>query len=167
MRTYQGLAYTIAIKITGNREDAEEVVQDAMLKAFSAMSDFRRAAKFSTWLYRIVYNTALTKVGGRKPKPMDIDEYPEDNLLTNNEIREWNLLIAADRKKYVGLALDQLKPDERLIITLHYIAEKSISEVCEIMQLKKSAVKMRLLRGRKQLEDALKHLLADELTTLL
>jgi len=138
-----------------------------MLKAFSAMGDFRRAAKFSTWLYRIVYNTALTKVGSRKPKLVNIDEHSEANLMTTNENREWNLLIAADRKKYVDLALGQLKPDERLIITLHYITEKSIAEICDIMDLEKSAVKMRLLRGRKQLEEALKQLLAEELTTLL
>ena len=63
---YKDLAYTIAIKIVSNHEDAEEVVQDAFLKAFSALENFREASKFSTWLYRIVYNTAITKARGKK-----------------------------------------------------------------------------------------------------
>jgi RNA polymerase sigma factor (sigma-70 family) len=61
VQRYQALAYTVAVRVVGNAEDAEEVVQDAFLKAFAALGQFQRAAKFSTWLYRIVYNTALTK----------------------------------------------------------------------------------------------------------
>ena len=150
MHAYQDLSYSLAIKITGNREDAEEVVQDAMLKAFAGLGNFRQASTFSTWLYRIVYNTALTKVRSRKRPMVNIDEQTEAGKQTNNDHREWDLLVAAERRKYVNAALDRLKADERTIITLYYIAEKNISEICEIMDLKKSAVKMRLLRGRKQ-----------------
>ena len=65
VRHYQALAYTVALRVVGNPQDAEEVVQDAFLKAFAALAQFQRAAKFSTWLYRIVYNTALTKKRSR------------------------------------------------------------------------------------------------------
>ena len=58
---YKDLAFTIAFRILGKREDAEEVVQDAFVKAFQNLSSFRQKAKFSTWLYRIVYNTAISK----------------------------------------------------------------------------------------------------------
>lgn len=134
-----------------------------MLKAFAGLGNFRQASKFSTWLYRIVYNTALTKMNSRKRSTVNIDEHKEAGRLTNNDNREWDLLVAAERRKYVSAALDRLKADERTIITLYYIAEKNISEICEITDLKKSAVKMRLLRGRKQLEYELKLLLNDEL----
>ena len=63
---YKEMAYTIAIRIVSNSEDAEEVVQDSFLKAFKYLDQFKRASKFSTWLYRIIYTTALTKLGSRK-----------------------------------------------------------------------------------------------------
>src|ERR1700709_1259945 len=74
---YRTLAYTIAMKVLGNREDAEEVVQDAFLKAFAALKDFKRASRFSTWLYRIVYNTALTKRSNRPIPSFALHEQSE------------------------------------------------------------------------------------------
>jgi len=159
---YRSLAYTIAIKILGNKEDAEEVVQDAFLKAFGALANFNRAAKFSTWLYRIVYNTALTKRSSRPASSSTPDEMMENMPLTDNK-DGLAALHRADRKKYVDLALSRLRQEDRLIVTLHYIAEKSIAETGEIMGLKPSAVKMRLLRARKQLETELEQLLTNEL----
>jgi len=164
---YKDLAYTIAIKIVLNNEDAEEVVQDSFMKAFASLSSFRKASKFSTWLYRIVYNTAITRLNAKRMNTVDLDDQPEREEYIIDENREWKLLIQADKKKYIDLALDKLKKDDRLVITMYYIAEKNISEIGEIMDLKKSAVKMRLLRGRKQLETELNLLLNDELKDLL
>ncbi|MBC8153789.1 MAG: sigma-70 family RNA polymerase sigma factor [Bacteroidetes bacterium] len=163
---YQTMAYTIAIRIVGNREDAEEVVQDSFLKAFTYLESFKRAAKFSTWLYRIVYNTALAKIGAKQLPTTVLSEDTEQRAYVQEDDNVWHNLIKADRKKYVALALDQLKEDDRLIITLHYMAEKSVGEITEILDMKSSAVKMRLLRGRKQLEGLLRQLLNDELTDL-
>lgn len=159
---YQDMAYTIAFKIVQNNEDAEEIVQDSFVKAFRFLGDFKKTAKFSSWLYRIVYNTALTKISARKPITFDIYDDVERNEYIETENATWNLLIEADRKKYIDLALSKMKDEDRLIITLYYIAEKSISEIIEITDLQRSAVKMRLLRGRKQLETELKILLQTE-----
>lgn len=164
---YQDLAYTIAIKIVLNNEDAEEVVQDAFLKAFASLSNFRKASKFSTWLYRIVYNTALTKVSTKKLLQVNLSDNLEHNWHGMDENIGWKNLKNADLKIYINKALGELKEDDRLIVTLHYIAEKSIAEIGEIMNLKKSAIKMRLLRGRRQLESELNLLLNDELKDLL
>lgn len=159
--TYRDIAFTVALKILNNREDAEEVIQDAFMKAFSALSDFRKAARFSTWLYRIVYNTALTKHHAKKT-PVAGTNFP-----AIGEESSWNQLRQTERKKYVDLALQQLKLEDRLIITLHYMADKSTLEIGQILDMKKSAVKMRLLRSRKQLEITLKNLLQHELKELL
>lgn len=164
---YQDLAYTIAIKIVLNNEDAEEVVQDAFLKAFASLSNFRKASKFSTWLYRIVYNTALTKVSTKKLLQVNLSDNLEHNWHGMDENIGWKNLKNADLKIYINKALGELKEDDRLIVTLHHIAEKSIAEIGEIMNLKKSAIKMRLLRGRRQLESELNLLLNDELKDLL
>ncbi|WP_212003772.1 RNA polymerase sigma factor [Chitinophaga sp. HK235] len=161
--TYKDLAYTIARNIVLNKEDAEEVVQDAFVKAFSALGNFRKAAKFSTWLYRIVYNTALTKGHARKAVTIPVDDgawWPTETVSTGS-------LTQADRKRYIDLALRQLTEDERVVITLYYLGEKDITEIAAILALKKSAVKMRLLRGRKSMKAALELLLPKEVKDLL
>jgi RNA polymerase sigma factor (sigma-70 family) len=167
VKTYQNLAYTIAVKIVLNKEDAEEVVQDSFMKAFASLSKFRMASKFSTWLYRIVYNTAITRITSKKIETIALNDPFENGQYLTTDNREWNLLIQDERKKYIDLALEQLSQDDRLIITLYYIGEKDISEICEIMGIGKSAIKMRLLRGRKQLECELRLLLSNELKDLL
>ncbi|WP_316744298.1 RNA polymerase sigma factor [Pedobacter antarcticus] len=160
---YQNMAYTIAFKIVRNNEDAEEIVQDSFVKAFRSLGDFKKTAKFSSWLYRIVCNTALTKISTRKPViTCDIYDDVERNEYVDHGNATWNLLLESDRKKYIDLALSKMKDEDRLIITLYYIAEKSVSEIIEITGIQRSAVKMRLLRGRKQLETELKILLQTE-----
>jgi RNA polymerase sigma-70 factor (ECF subfamily) len=165
--TYQNLAYTIAIRIVLNKEDAEEVVQDSFMKAFASLSNFRKASKFSTWLYRIVYNTALTRISNKSIPTIDLNDHFENEQYISPEDQQWNLIKHAERKKYIDLALCKLPQEDRLIITLHYIGELTISEMCEILNMKKSAIKMRLLRGKKQIETELKVLLKNEVKNLL
>jgi RNA polymerase sigma-70 factor (ECF subfamily) len=166
VQRYQALAYTVALRVLGNPQDAEEVVQDAFLKAFAALAQFQRAAKFSTWLYRIVYNTALTKKRSRPALgdlslPLDTAEEP---AITADG---WEAMRHADQKKYLALALARLPSEDALVLTLHYLGEQSIAELCVILDKKTSAVKMQLLRSRKQLEQALTQLLPTEFQHLL
>lgn len=165
--TYRNLAYTVAFKICQNTEDAEEVVQDAFMKTFAALANFRSASKFSTWLYKIVYHTALTKKGSRRMAGVELDEESGAAGYLLDEKNAFSSLVQADRKKYIDLALAALGEEERVVLTLHYLGEKSLSEIAEILDLGKSAIKMRLMRGRKKLEEALKDLLTEELKDLL
>jgi RNA polymerase sigma-70 factor (ECF subfamily) len=167
VQTHQAMAYTVALRVVGNQQDAEEVVQDAFMKAFGALVGFKQAAKFSTWLYRIVYNTALTKKSSRSPAASDWADAPGRAGDVNQEPNEWESLRQGDRKKYISLALSRLPSDDALVLTLHYLGEKRIAEVCDIMGKKTSAIKMQLLRGRKQLEQELNGLLPLELRNLL
>lgn len=164
---YSDFAYTIALGVVRNKEDAEEVVQDAFLKAFDALSEFKQSAKFSTWLYKIVYRTALNKLQalGKEKRKESIDEAFHEAADYNME--GWDNIRQTERKKYVQQALNQLGATDRLLVQLHYIGEKSIAEICEITGSKKSAVKMRLLRSRKQLEQTLKTMLNQEIKELL
>lgn len=167
VNTYKDFAFTIAMGIVSNREDAEEVVQDSFVKAFASLGKFNNSAKFSSWLYKIVYNTSLTKITYRKPPPVPFDTQYAADLPGFSENQSWDALVATERKKYVTLLLNELAAEDRIIITLHYIAEKSIGEICDILGANKSAIKMRLLRGRKQLETALQLLLDQEKRNLL
>jgi len=164
---YKDLAYTVAFRIVMNKEDAEEVVQDSFLRAFASLEKFKRASKFSTWLFRIVYNTALTKVKDKKIQLSELGNPLDDNAFDISDHTEYDLLKKGEREKFVGLALNRLSEEDHLVISYFYIGEKSISEISEILGLKTSAIKMRLLRGRKQLEAELKILLNTELKDLL
>lgn len=167
VNTYKDFSFTIAKSVVANNEDAEEVVQDAFMKAFAALGKFKQASRFSTWLYRIVYNTALTKLKNRKTPTVSIDQQPETEQDEATENHGWNLVKDAERKRYVTLALNRLSKEDRLVLILHYIEEKNIAEICEILGAGKSAIKMRLLRGRKQLEAELGLLLNHETRNLL
>jgi RNA polymerase sigma factor (sigma-70 family) len=165
VQRYQALAYTVALRVVGNPQDAEEVVQDAFLKAFAALAQFQRAAKFSTWLYRIVYNTALTK---KRSRPLLLDLPPPETAVEYSTTAEgWEAVRHADQKKYLALALARLPSEDALVLTLHYLGEQSIAEMCVILNKKTSAIKMQLLRSRKQLEQALTQLLPTEFQHLL
>ncbi|GAB3637869.1 sigma-70 family RNA polymerase sigma factor [Hymenobacter arcticus] len=166
VRRYQALAYTVALRVVGNPQDAEEVVQDAFLKAFAALAQFQRAAKFSTWLYRIVYNTALTK---KRSRPLLSDLTPTLEAAAEDAATAdgWEAVRRADQQKYLALALARLPLEDALVLTLHYLGEQSIAEICVILGKKTSAIKMQLLRSRKQLERALTQLLPTEFQHLL
>ena len=163
VNAYRDMAYTIAVRIVGSHEDAEEVVQDSFLKAFKYLDQFKRASKFSTWLYRIIYNTALTKIANKNNVTFELED---DNEYVSDEGSAFQRLTNSDRKKYLGMAIEKLKKEDQLIITLHYIADKSIAEITEIMDMKSSAIKMRLLRSRKQMYCELKKLLKSEIKEL-
>jgi RNA polymerase sigma-70 factor (ECF subfamily) len=164
---YKDLAYTVALRIVMNKEDAEEVVQDSFMRAFASLDKFKRASKFSTWLFRIVYNTALTKVKNKTMQLSDLGNPLEDNAFDIPDHTEYDLVKKGEREKFIGMALSRLSDEDHLVISLFYIGEKSISEIRDISGLKTSAIKMRLLRGRKQLEIELKVLLNTEIRDLL
>src|SRR6476620_5181411 len=96
---YKNLAYTIAIRIVLNREDAEEVVQDAFMKAFASLSKFKKASKFSTWLYRIVYNTALTSKASKRISAVDLNCCFVNKQYISVENQQWDLTRNTERKK--------------------------------------------------------------------
>jgi RNA polymerase sigma factor (sigma-70 family) len=167
IKKYKNMAFAVALKIVSNNEDAEEVVQDAFLKAFASLTKFKRASRFSTWLYRITYNTALTKLEQRPTPTVALEDSGNNEVLNLPSDEETNLLQSNERKRFIELALKQLSTDDYIVISLFYIGEKSISEICEILSLKTSTVKMRLMRGRKHLESSLKKLLNSEIEDLL
>jgi RNA polymerase sigma factor (sigma-70 family) len=148
---YKDLAYTIAFRILGKREDSEEVVQDAFVKAFRGLSAFRQHAKFSTWLYRIVYNTAISRkrLKGLTYQSMDEKPLPDNRMEYDDDPEE-------DQEKILELAIQRLPEEERAILTLYYLDESSIEEIHTITGLSKANVKIKLFRARKKLQEWVK-----------
>ena len=148
--------YTIALKILRNEEDAEEAAQDAFVKAFGALKKFNREAKFTTWLYRIVFNTAITYQRKRKEGVENIDNTRLKETLMDHSKDE---LEFADKKFYVNKAINSLNPTDATIITLFYLKELSLYEISDVTSLKVNAIKVKLFRSRKRLADELHKLL--------
>lgn len=165
---YKDMAFTLALKLMKSREDAEEVTQDAFLKAYKKIHQFEGKAKFSTWLYTIVYHTALTRLR-KKKLPIDNSGFnQEDNLTAYSESdNEWRKLQKKERSSYIKLALDRLSKEDQVVITLFYLNENSLQEICEVTEWELSNVKVRLHRARKRLLKALEALLDHEVRELL
>jgi RNA polymerase sigma-70 factor (ECF subfamily) len=90
---YKDMAYTIALKITRNEQDSEEIVQDSFVKMFQGLNKFKNESKFSTWFYRIVYNTSISALRNKRIKTVDIESVHFDKSLIytlNNTIQNLN-----------------------------------------------------------------------------
>ena len=165
MAKYERMAFTIAFRIVGNREVAEEVTQDAFLKMYRALPDFHFESKFSTWFYRIVYRTALTAVKGAHITD-DVEEHCAD--LTTDELDSaTSLLEREDCKEVVRQALRRLPPDEALLLTLFYLEESRQEEISQITGYTLSNIKVKLFRARKHLYTIIKEKMNYQTTDLL
>lgn len=164
---HKTMAFNVALRITRNREDAEEVIQDAFLKVYYSLNDFEGKSKFSTWLYRIVYNQAISKIRKKNIAQNDLDDEIINNFTVGEISRDLNYLASEDQTRYINLALAKLSEEDGAIVTLFYLNESSIEEVSEITGLSESNVKVKLHRIRKKLYDELKQLLNNEVNTLI
>jgi len=145
---YKDLAFTIACRITGNREDAEEIVQDAFIKAFRDLTSFRKQSRFSTWLYRIVYNAAISRKRIKGFEMQRLDDHPQTEYLPDAEPDQ-----EADRREVLEKAMLKLPEEDRVVLTLYYIEELPVEEIHQITGLSKANVKIRLFRARKKLQE--------------
>lgn len=160
---YKDLVYTLAIRMVKNREDAEEVSQDTFIKAYNSLSRFKGESKFSTWIYKVAYNTSLDRLKKikRQYNTVAIDEYTEhqvksiDNALDKIEEQE--------RQKAIKACMDLLPGDDSFILTLFYFEELSLDEISKVMGLKPNNVKVKLFRSRKKLATVLKEQLDNEI----
>jgi RNA polymerase sigma factor (sigma-70 family) len=160
---HKDYAFTLAFRILNSREDAEEAAQDAFVRAFNALSSFNRDAKFTTWLYRIVVNCALTVQQRRKKQTEDIENVkilrgPND---TTDKLKQ------KEQKFYIQKALKLLSPDDVTMITLFYLKENSLEEIAEIVGIETNTVKVKLHRARKRLADVMQNILKGEAKNLL
>ncbi|MBE0662347.1 MAG: RNA polymerase sigma factor [Bacteroidales bacterium] len=148
---YKDMAFSIARRVCASSEDAEEVAQDAFLKAYQALDKFKQESKFSTWLYRIVTNTAISSTRKKKIAMASLDESLVESF-SEDEVKE-NLdhFSSEEQSRYVKEAMQQLHPKDALLINMFYTDELSIEEVSEVTGLSQANVKVKLHRIRKKL----------------
>ncbi len=163
---YKNMAFTLALKLVKNREDAEELSQDSFIKAYQKLNTFKGDAKFSTWLYSIVYRNSISFLRKKKIDYTDLNsvsfKIAEDSQVSD----PINMLKFEEQKKYVQKAIDRLPEIDAFLVTLFYLNESSVEEIEEITGLSNSNVKTKLFRARKKLQESLKGLLRDEMKSI-
>ncbi|MDR0506452.1 MAG: RNA polymerase sigma factor [Dysgonamonadaceae bacterium] len=157
---YQNMVFTIVVKIVENREDAEDITQEIFIKVFKSIQQFREDSEFSTWLYRIAYNTTLSELRKRKLFFTSID----DSLIFNDEsfTEEDDTEKNEIKLQYLDKAMKKLLPDEIFLLTLHYMDGQSVENISKISNQTVSNVKVKLYRIRKKLAVEIQKLMQDE-----
>lgn len=163
---YEKMAYTLAFRLMGNKEEAEEVTQDAFIKVYGALDTFKFESKFSTWLYRIVYRTALTALRQQKIFT-DYDEARPEELTEDEMDSASSLLERNDRREIISNVLKMLSSDEAMLLTLFYLEECSIEDIRQITDLTVSNIKVKLFRARKHFYEKLQQIMRTETMSLL
>jgi len=156
---YQKMVFTIVLKIVENREDAEDIMQEIFVKAYKSLDKFKEESEFSTWLYRIAYNTTISELRKRRVSYISIN----DGLDTVNEFNDEDEFDLKEIKlQYLDEVLKKLPPDEIFLVTLYYYKEQSIEAISKIGNLSIANVKVKLHRIRKKIALELNRLLQDE-----
>lgn len=148
---YKDLVYSVVLKIVKNHEEAEETAQDTFLKAYHALSTFKREAKFSTWLFRIAYNTAISKTRRKQLTTTAIDDKMIENYSTDEIKENLGQLDMEDQVKILQKAIQLLGNEDQLLISLFYRNRQSVDEISSITGLSDANVKVKLHRIRKRL----------------
>ncbi len=154
---YQDMAFTLALSILKNREDAEEVAQDAFVKAYKNLGSFKGKSKFSTWFYQIVYRTSLSKLRVAKHRYESIDNLSSKQ--GDPDSFEQNKIDRLDKKKMLKAAINQLKEDEGFLVILYYYQELNIEEIAQCTDFSVSNIKVKLFRARKNLYNIMQKLM--------
>lgn len=153
--------YNLALRMTGNEQDALDISQEAFLKAFSGLSGFRGKSRFSVWLYRLTYNLCidlLRKNSRANVVPLFTEtddgeeisvEIPDSAVLPESELEKKELIRA------INDAVNGLSPERRQVILLREISGLSYSEIAQVLGVNEGSVKSRISRARKQIANTL------------
>jgi RNA polymerase sigma factor (sigma-70 family) len=154
VKRYQNFVFTIALRYTPNREDAEEIAQDVFVKAYRSLADFRGDAKFSTWLYTIVTTTCITFL---RKKKLDVHSLDNEKVFevadSQNSTFRANQVEQKSKAQMLNQAIKLLSTDDARVITLFYQSEQSLEEIGQIIGAEPNTVKVKLHRARQRLKE--------------
>ena len=154
---YEKAVYAIALRMTGNAEDAADMTQETFIKAYNSLQSFRGESKFSVWLYRIASNVCLDFLRSRSRKPtvslsVEDDEGEETELDIADESQSPEQLLERGlTRDAVRRGLEALPPDYRQILLLREIQGLSYEEIADTLSIEVGTVKSRIFRARKRL----------------
>ncbi len=148
---YKDLVFTLALRMLGNREEAEEVSQDVFIKVYRSLPNFKGDSKVSTWIYRIAYNTCLDRIKKIKKKRMHTDLNHIDQIAYADLDTAFDKMVQTERSEMIERCLSKLSVEDAGVLTLFYLEEKNLQEMEETTNLSVNTLKVRLFRARKRL----------------
>lgn len=162
---YRNLVYHVMYKMVRNPQEAEDLTQEAFIKAFNALASFKEEFAFSTWLMKIATNNCIDFLRKRKLQTYSIDEplqYKDQEVkieLPASDPTPEKRLLTAERKQMIDDAIDSLPPRYRQVIILRHKEEKSYEEIAELLELPLGTVKARIFRAREMLNKRIKDII--------
>jgi RNA polymerase sigma-70 factor, ECF subfamily len=150
VRRHRGRIYRIALRMLGNRHDAEDVSQDVVIQVWTALTGFTGSSSFTTWLYRIVVNRCLNSARGHRWTRAVLDDDPPPAAGADETV------IARHRVRATMQAIAALPPEQRAVIVLHQLEGLTYREVAAVVNISEDAVRGRLHRARLSLLEALR-----------
>ena len=149
---YKNKAFSILKRMLKNEFDAEEILQDCFLKAYNSLRSFKGEAKFSTWFYKIVYNSALTKLSSKKRKIESEMSSLDDHFNLESDYDSMDI-EKKDLDEFLQETINKLPERYSAIIIMYYLNQLSVEEISEVMHISVSNVKVMLHRSRNSLRD--------------
>ena len=165
LKKYRNLVYHVMIKMVRNPQEAEDLSQEAFIKAFNALASFNEEFAFSTWLMKIATNNCIDYLRKKKLRTYSIDEpiqYKEEQVqieLPDHDPTPEKSLLNEERSKLINEAIQSLPPRYRHVIVLRHQEEKSYEDIAEILKLPLGTVKARIFRAREMLNKKMKDIL--------
>jgi RNA polymerase sigma-70 factor (ECF subfamily) len=145
---HHSLAFAVVRSILGDRDDVEDVLQNAFIKVYRGLHSFQGRSKLSTWIYQIARNEAITALHRRPVEYQPVDEIDRPAPDTDNPERQYE---NSELREHLEAALSHLQQDHRMAIELHYLGEHSYEEIAEIMDIPIGTVKTYIYRGKIEL----------------
>ncbi|RYJ39980.1 RNA polymerase sigma factor [Flavobacterium anhuiense] len=157
------MIFTLALKMVKNREEAEEVAQDTFIKIYSSLTKFKGESKFSTWIYKIAYNTCLDRLKKNKKDDLNISIDDFSSHLIKTMDNALSALEEKERKQTIQKCLNLLPSDENFLLTLFYFDDQNLEEIGKIMNISANNAKVKLFRSRQKLAVILRQQLEPEI----
>ncbi|MEZ4793186.1 MAG: sigma-70 family RNA polymerase sigma factor [Gelidibacter sp.] len=160
---YKDLVFTLALRMLKHREEAEEVSQDSFIKVYKSLGKFKGDSKFSTWVYKVAYNTCLDRIKRNKRQMIEvaIDEFTEHEVKTIDNALD--KLEKHEHQQTIQECLQLLPSEDGFLLTLYYFDDLSLGEISKIVDIEPNTVKVKLFRSRKKLASILKQRLEPEI----
>lgn len=156
VETYQGYAYSLAVRFLGNEEDALDVTQEAFIRIWKHLPNFDSRCKFTTWMYRIVTNLCIDRVKTGNRREQEMPPGFQEQLMAAVDIEDENI-----KKQLAGIITGfaaDLTPRQQAVFVLRDLQDLSVVEVAEVLDISKSSVKSNLCYARQNIRKRLEHL---------
>ncbi|WP_040253257.1 RNA polymerase sigma factor [Psychroserpens mesophilus] len=159
---YKDLVFTLALRMLKNREEAEEVAQDTFIKTYKSLEKFKGDSKFSTWIYRVAYNTSLDRIKKNKKhfNEVEINEFTAHQVITIDNALD--RLETKEQEEVIQRCIALLPSEESFLLTLYYFDDLSLDDISKIVGITANSIKVKLFRSRKKLATILKSQLEPE-----